>query len=106
MADRPTAAATPDGRHDVDRAADQKQSEIDHQKPEEASPAVKGSGAPGPDSGLTMRQGKDGSGGGCSSTKKYVHPKVAFSVKGHWLYVVNLPGVAEHQQGILTVECT
>jgi hypothetical protein len=53
-----------------------------------------------------MRQGKDGSGGGCSSTKKYVHPKVAFSVKGHWLYVVNLPGVAEHQQGILTVECT
>ncbi len=41
----------------------------------------------------------------CPSKKTFVHPKAAFTVHGQWLYIVNLPGKADFQQGVLTVEC-
>ena len=42
----------------------------------------------------------------CPTRTHFIHPRVAFSVKGQWLYVVNLPGREDQQQGIVTEECT
>ena len=44
--------------------------------------------------------------GVCPTRTHFIHPRVAFSVKGQWLYIVNLPGRADQQQGIVTEECT
>merc|ERR1712129_76857 len=42
----------------------------------------------------------------CPTRTHFIHPRVAFSVKGQWLYIVNLPGREDQQQGIVTEECT
>ena len=44
--------------------------------------------------------------GVCPTRTHFIHPRVAFSVKGQWLFIVNLPGRADQQQGIVTEECT
>lgn len=52
----------------------------------------------------TSSAGFTAAGPSCPTRKLYVHPRVAYSVKGKWHYIVNLPQ-REHQQGILTEEC-
>ena len=63
----------------------------------------------------------------CPTRTHFIHPRVAFSVKGlftylqcqlfvyiffkiffsgQWLFIVNLPGRSDQQQGIVTEECT
>ena len=51
------------------------------------------------------RLAQDHFGRGCPSRSVFVHPKVAFSVSGRWMFIVNMPGVANHQQGIQATEC-
>jgi hypothetical protein len=47
---------------------------------------------------------EDKSGGDvCPSNKLFVRPRVAYSVKGEWLYVVNFSH--DFRQGVIVQEC-
>ena len=41
----------------------------------------------------------------CPAQKLFVYPRIAYSVKGEWLYVVNLPDRDKYRQGIIVQEC-
>eukprot|EP00095_Tigriopus_kingsejongensis_P002746 maker-scaffold138_size318692-snap-gene-1.12 protein:Tk02746 transcript:maker-scaffold138_size318692-snap-gene-1.12-mRNA-1 annotation:"hypothetical protein G5I_05794" len=52
----------------------------------------------------TFRQGRAMQEFSCPTRKLFIHPRVAFSVKGQWMYIVNIPQGQAHQR-ILTEQC-